>query len=49
MHQFHISQYSTQNRYVHISVLDGALPDMEQMHTGICEFGLLLQSQWSNP
>ena len=37
MHLFHIPQCTIQNRNVHISVLDGALCDMEQMHNGICE------------
>ena len=39
MHLFHISQCSIQNRNVHISVLNGALWDMEQVHSGICELG----------
>ena len=42
MHLFHIPQCSIQNRNVHISVLNGALWDMEQVHSGICEFGELL-------
>ena len=33
----HIPQCSIQNRNVHISVLNGALWDMEQLHSGICE------------
>ena len=37
MHMFHIPQCSIQNRNVHISVLNGALWDMEQVHSGICE------------
>ena len=41
MHLFHIQQCSIQNRNVHISVLNGALWDMEQVHSGICEIGLL--------
>ena len=41
MHIFHIPQRSIQNRNVHISVLNGALWDMEQAHSGICEFGRL--------
>ena len=41
-HPFHIPQCSIQNRNVHISVLNGALWDMEQVHSGICEIGLLL-------
>ena len=39
MHLFHIPQCSIQNRNVHISVLNGALWDMEQVHSGICELG----------
>ena len=35
MHLFHIPQCSIQNRNVHISVLNGALWDMEQVHSGI--------------
>ena len=34
---FHIPQCSIRNRNVHISVLHGALWDMEQVHSGICE------------
>ena len=41
MQQFHIPQYSIQNRNVHISVLNGALWDMEQVYSGICELGQL--------
>ena len=37
MQLFHIPQCSIQNRNVHISVLNGALWDMEQVHSGICE------------
>ena len=37
MHLFHIPQCSIQNINVHISVLNGALWDMEQEHSGICE------------
>ena len=40
MHLFHIPQY-TQNRNVHISVLNGVVWDMGQVHCGICETGLL--------
>ena len=40
MHLFHISQCTIQNRNVHISVLNGALWDMEQVHCGVCEIGL---------
>ena len=39
MHLFHIPQSSIQNRNVHISVLNGAFWDMEQVHSGICELG----------
>ena len=39
MHLFHIPECSTQNRNVHISVLNGAFWDMEQVHSGICELG----------
>ena len=42
MHLFHIPQCSIQNRNVHISVLNGALWDMEQVQPGICELGQLL-------
>ena len=38
---FHIPQCSIQNRNVHISVINGALWDTEQVHSGICEIGLL--------
>ena len=40
MHMPHIPQYTIQNRNVHISVLNGALCDMGQEHSGICELGL---------
>ena len=40
MHLFHIPQCNIQNRNVHISVLNVALWDMEQVHSGICEIGL---------
>ena len=42
MHQSHIPQCTIQNRNVHISVLNGAMWDMGQVHCGICEFGLLV-------
>ena len=60
MHLFHIPQCPIQNRNVHISVLNGALWDMKQVHSGICELiqlvvikiRLLCQSQtrenWSS-
>ena len=38
MHLFHIPECSIQNRNVHISVLNGAFWDMEQVHH---EIGLL--------
>ena len=41
MHLFHIPQCSVQKRNVHISVLNGALKDMKQVHSGICEIGLV--------
>ena len=40
MNLFHIPQCSIQDRNVHISVLNGALLDVEQVHSGICEIGL---------
>ena len=49
MHLFHIPQCSIQNRNVHISVLNGALWDMEQVHchnapfrTEMCTFLLCI-------
>ena len=39
MHLSHIPQCSIQNRNVHISVLNGALWNMEQVHSGIYELG----------
>ena len=42
MHLFHIPQCTIQNRNVHISILNSALWDMEQMHCGICEVDLIL-------
>ena len=39
MHLFHIPQCSIQNRNVHISVLNGASWDMEEVHSGVCELG----------
>ena len=44
MQLFHIPQYSIQNRNVHISFLNRALWDMEQLHYGIHEIGLLEQT-----
>ena len=47
MHLFHIPECSIQNRNVHISVLNGAFWDMEQVHSVIFESGLLwYQCQW---
>ena len=46
MHLSHIPQCTIQNRNVHISVLNGALWDMGQMHCGICEFDLCCGSWW---
>ena len=37
LHLTHTAQCTTQNKTVHISVLSGALWDMEQLHCGICE------------
>ena len=37
--RFHIPHCSIQNRNMHISVLNGALWDMEQVRSGICEIG----------
>ena len=34
-------QYNIHNRNVHISVLNGALWDIKQVHSGICDIGLL--------
>ena len=39
MHLFHIPQYTIQNRNGHISVLNGVLWDIEQVHSGIYEIG----------
>ena len=47
MHLFHIPQCSIQNRNVHISVLNGTLGDMEQVHSGICELGQLTVKIWA--
>ena len=40
MHLFDIPQCFIQNRNVHIFVLNGALWNIEQAHSGICEIGL---------
>ena len=42
MHPFHIPQCTIQNRHVHISLLNGACWDMEQVDCGIYEIGLLI-------
>ena len=42
---FHIPQCSLKNRNVHISVLNRALWDMEQVHFGVCEIVLLCCKQ----
>ena len=47
MRLFHTPQRSIQNRNMHISVLNGALWDMEHTHSGICEIGLLGANYWS--
>ena len=39
MHLFHILQCTIRNRNMHISVLNVALWDMEQLLCGICELG----------
>ena len=41
MHLFHIPQCSIQNRNVKLSVLNVALWDMKQVHSGICQKGQL--------
>ena len=45
MRLFHISQCSIQNRDVHISVLNWALLDMEQVHSEVCEIALLTKGK----
>ena len=42
MHTFHILKWSIQNSNVRISALNGALWDMEEVHSGICEIYLLV-------
>ena len=42
MHLSHILQCPIQNQNVHISVLNGALWDMEQVHYGICKLSQLV-------
>ena len=41
VHLSHIPHYTIQNRNVHISVLNGVLWDMGQVHCVVCEIGLL--------
>ena len=41
MNVIHIPQCSIHNRNVHISILNGPLRDMEQVHSGICEIDLM--------
>ena len=45
MHLSHILQYTIQKRNVNISVLNGELWDMGQVHCGICEID---QLSWSD-
>ena len=40
MHLFHVLQCTIQNRNVHISVLNGALWDMEQVFCGIMKWSI---------
>ena len=40
MHLSSIPQYTIENRNVHISVLNGVLRDMGEVHFGINEIGL---------
>ena len=49
MHLTHIPQCTIQNRNVHISILNDALWDMEHVHWGICEIGLLVCSSLIEP
>ena len=46
MHLLHIPQCFIQNRNVHISVLNGALWGMQQVHSGIFELGQLDSGQF---
>ena len=41
MHLFHVQQRTIQNSNIHISVLNGALWDLRQLHCGVCELGQL--------
>ena len=46
MHLSYTPQCTIQSRNVHISVLNGALWDMRQVHCGICEIGPYLHYLW---
>ena len=46
MYSFHIPQCTIQNGDVHISVLNGALWDMEEVHCAIYEIGLLVVNRY---
>ena len=51
MHLSHIPQYTIQNRNVHISVLNGVLWDMGQVHYEIYKtslFHYLLGAKWDD-
>ena len=39
MHLSHIPQYTIHNRNVHITVVNGVLWDIGQVHCRICEIG----------
>ena len=45
MHRFQTPQSSIQNKYMHISVLIGALRDVEGVHSAICELGQICSDQ----
>ena len=49
MHPFHIPQCFIQNRNVHISVLNGELWDMEQVHSGIDQLDELTKCSETPP
>ena len=49
MHLFYIPQCTIQNINVHISVMNGVLWDMEQVHYGNCEISVLLHQAIFNP
>ena len=46
MHQSNIPQCTIQNRNVHVSVLNGALWDMGEVHYGICEISLFAPTKY---